>query len=181
MHRKSLGCTHSILAWFAWELVEILLVSAPRLTSIQFPWSCAVLRCRLLLSIGRRYGMKTEEEEEGRRMTEEEGEREGGRERRGKEKGEEKGGKRRKREEGRKGKGKRKKQSNKNRRLPAGFSLLLTSHFSSLLHSAPTIFQSHQRAAPDITACVGLCSVGKKVECPWSCNLPTRRLSSVHF
>lgn len=73
-----------MLARFAWELVEILLVSAPRLTSIQFPWSCAVLRCRLLLSIGRRYETKTEEEE-GRRMTEEEGEREGGRERREKE------------------------------------------------------------------------------------------------
>ena len=82
---------------------------------------------------------------------------------------------------GERGRGRGRSRSNKNRRLPAGFSLLLTSHFSSLLHSAPTIFQSHQRAAPDITACVGLCSVGKRVEYPWSCNLPTRRLSSVHF
>lgn len=79
------------------------------------------------------------------------------------------GGKRRgKRKEGKGGRGRRggrgrgrgRSRTNKNRRLPAGFfSLLILVPFSTL---PTTIFQNHQRATPDIMACIVSCVQWKR-------------------
>lgn len=138
------------------ELVEILLVSAPRITSkpISEPqfwdvWYSWVYR-QEIREENRRGGGGEEEVSLKRRGK-------GGRGRRGE-----------------RGRGRGRSRTNRNRRLPAGLSLLPTSHFSSLSSLPATLSRVTVSCSRLHGLCCGLCSVKEWWRVPGAVTLPTR-------